>query len=235
MDTSISQIRMSAFLVNIQIQIFRKVPSLARIWTHNLHGTKPMYYQMSSPGLDLFNFIHHVLRFHSFQNFCQFDVIWWEAPVEGWARCWLCHIGRKYWNREIDALMSRLLGDEVSSSSGHSSQSALSSAITRWWSCISNSGRQPAAFHSFCCWMERVDILAIVQGTADCELLEVVIRAVVGGTVDDRLLAAFRRIFHVEKPVNILMVVQGTVSCRLIAAVPSCCGVCIFRRVLEFF
>ena len=83
--------------------------------------------------------------------------------------------------------------------------------------------------------MERVDILVVVRGIADCELLEVDIPAVVQGTVDDRLLAAFRHIFCVEKPVDILTIVQGTVSCRLLAALPSCCGVCIFRRVLEFF
>ena len=51
--------------------------------------------------------------------------------------------------------------------------------------------------------MERVDVLAVVQGTADCELLEVDILTVVRGTADDRLLTAFRRIFRVEKPVDI--------------------------------
>ena len=141
---------------------------------------------------------------HAFSYlFIQIIAFWWEAPVEGWSRCWLCHICRKYWNRDDDVLLSRLLGDEVSSSSGHSSRSTLSRAITRWWSCISNSGRQPAAFHSCCCLMERVDVLAVVRGIADCELLEVDICPVVRGTVDDRLLAVFNRIFRVEKPVDI--------------------------------
>ena len=70
--------------------------------------------------------------------------------------------------------------------------------------------------------MERVDVLAVVRGTADCELLEVDLWAVVRGTADDELLAAPRRILRVEKPVDISTVVQGTVSCRLMAAVPSC-------------
>ena len=43
---------------------------------------------------------------------------------------------------------------------------------------------------------------------------------VVQGTAGDELLAAYRRILRVEKPVDISTVVQGTVSCRLVAVKP---------------
>ena len=56
------------------------------------------------------------------------------------------------------------------------------------------------------CWAEKVDVLTVVRGTADCELLKVDLWAVVRGTADDKLLAVPRRILRVEKPVDILVV-----------------------------
>ena len=164
------------------------------------------------------------------------NILWCNAPVKGWTHGLQVDIGTSGRNEDYDALPSGWLSNDAFFAGWYSSQSA----VTRWWSrwtvCSSSYEyhirRQAAAFPSCCCSMERVDILAVVRGTADCELIEVDIWAVVRGTVDDRLLAAFRRIFGVEKQVDILTVVQGTVSCRLLAAIPSCCCVWIFRRVL---
>ena len=65
-------------------------------------------------------------------------------------------------------------------------------------------GRQAATFLSRCCLSEQVDVLVVVQGTVDFELLEVDLCMVVRGTVHDELLAAPTCILCVEKPVNIL-------------------------------
>ena len=145
-------------------------------------------------------------------------------------------------NADDDASLSGWLDDDALVVGWYSSWSAVTRGWSRWTACSSlykyHIGKQAAASLNCCCSKERVDLLAVVQGTADCELLEVDILTVVRGTVDDRLLAAFRCIFRVEKQVNIFdgsPRYQGTISCRLLAAVPSCFCVWNFRRVLQFF
>ena len=154
---------------------------------------------------------------------------WCNALVEGWTHGLQGDIGTSGRNEDDHALLSGWLGNDALFAGWYSSQCAVTRGWSRWTGCSSlyeyHIGRQAAASLSRCCSVEKVDVLAVVRGTADCELLEVDIWPIVRGTGDGGLLVAFRHIFCVKKPVDILRVVQGTVSCRLLAAIPSCCCV----------
>ena len=166
-------------------------------------------------------------------------MLWCNGPVRDRSLCLQADVGTSGRIMDDDALSSCWTGDDAVVADSHSSRSV----VTRGWSSLTgcsspyeyHTGRQAATSLSRRCSAESDDFLAVVRGTADCDPLEVDPWAVVRGTDDDELLAAPRRILRVEKPVDISTVVQGTVSCRLVAAIPSCEGVCIFRRVGKFF